>query len=246
MVRCIHFNVFRKVLNYQIKIPIDDDFGTDRSPYTGVLIPVNGILNVSGDYAIVDPKVFNGKDFFLPILVILNHNKRFKDISRSELFELMSKFGNYQIESHNRKTQDFNLDNPYDLSTVDKIDDIRIDFNFRHCPLNGALLIDNGSFIEVFLSPYTKNYFTLTESEWCTFVNYLEQKLNVSEVRDSKIEEILGDVNPYKNLLRQLGFLVSEQRYNSNQFFDSVWRFYRDKGYISEKQANALMKSMWS
>ena len=43
---------------------------------------------------------------------------------------------------------------------VDKIDDIRIDFNFRHCPLNGALLIDNGSFIEVFLSPYTKNYFT--------------------------------------------------------------------------------------
>ena len=231
MVRCIHFNVFRKVLNYQIKIPIDDDFGTDRSPYTGSLIPVNGILGVSCDYAIVDPKVFNGKDFFLPIISLLNYNKRFKDITRSELFELMSKFGNYQIELHNRKTQEFNLDNPYDLSTVDKIDDIRIDFNFRHCPLNGALLIDNGSFIEVFLSPYTKNYFTLTESEWCTFVNYLEQKLNVSEVRDSKIEEILG---------------VSEQRYNSNQFFDSVWRFYREKGYISEKQANALIKSMWS
>jgi hypothetical protein len=158
----------------------------------------------------------------------------------------MSKFGKSQIESLNREIQEFNLDNAYDLSSVDKIDDIRIDFTFKHCPLNGALLIDNGSFIEVFLSPYTKNYFTMSESEWCSFVNYLEHKLNISEIRDSKIEEILGDTKPYKNLLRQLGFLVSEQRYNSNNFFDSVWRFYRDRGYISDKQANALIKSMWS
>lgn len=228
-----------------MKISIDDDFGTDRSQYTGALIPVKGILNVSGDYAIVDPKVFNGKDFFLPILTLLNHNKRFKDISRNELFELMSKFGKFQITSFNRKTQEFNPDNVYDLIMVDKLDDIRIDFTFNHCPLRNALLIDNGSFIEIFLSPYTKNYFTLTESEWCAFVNYLESKLDLSEIRDSKIEEILGDVKPYKNLLRQLGFLVSEERHNSNQFFDSVWRFYRDRGYISDKQANALMKSMW-
>ncbi len=234
------------MLNFQLKISIDDDFGTDRSPYTGALIPVNGIISIHGDYAIVDPSIFVGKDFFLPILTLLNHNKKFKDIDRAELFDLMSKFGKSQIESLNREIQEFNLDNPYDLSSVDKIDDIRIDFTFKHCPLNGALLIDNGSFIEVFLSPYTKNYFTMSESEWCSFVNYLEHKLNISEIRDSKIEEILGDIKPYKNLLRQLGFLVSEQRYNSNNFFDSVWRFYRDRGYISDKQANALIKSMWS
>lgn len=234
------------MLNYQIKIPIDDDFGTDRSPYTAALIPVEGIISIQGDYAIVDPSIFNGKDFFSPILTLLNHNKRFKDISHGELFDLMSKFGNFQIESFNRKTQVFNLDNPYDLISIDKLDDIRIDFNFKHCPLNGALLIDSGSFIEIYLSPYTKNYWTMSESDWWRFTNYLENNLDLSEIRDNKIEEVLGDTKPYKNLLRQLGFLVSEERSNSNYFFDSVWSFYKNKGYISQKQANSLIKSMWS
>jgi hypothetical protein len=235
------------VLNYQIKIPIDDDFGTDRNQYTGALIPVKGILNIIGDYAIVDPKIFNDKDFFKPILALLNHNKRFKDIDSDELFQIMSKFGNCEyVDTNFGKSQKFNLDNPFDLSRIDKIDNIRIDFNFKHCPLSGSLLIDNGSFIEIHLSPYTKNYWTISETEWWEFTNYLEENLDLSEIRDSKIEEILGDTNPYKNLLRQLGFLVSEERRSSNYFFDSVWRYYKNKGFISQKQANSVIKSLWS
>jgi hypothetical protein len=86
----------------------------------------------------------------------------------------------------------------------------------------------------------------MTESEWCTFVNYLESKLDLSELRDDKIEEILGDVKPYKNLLRQLEFIVNNDRYTTNYFYDSVLRFYKDKGFISQKQASSLIKSMWS
>lgn len=231
------------MLNYQIKIPIDDDFGTDRNQFTGALIPVLGITSICGDYAIVDPSIFNNKDFFKPILTLLNHNKRFKDVSNDELFQIMSKFGNYQNFG---KSQKFNLDNPFDLSRVDKIDDIRIDFSFKHCPLNSVLLIDNGSFIEIHLYPYTKNYWTMSETDWWKFTNYLEENLDLSEVRDNKINEILGDTKPYKNLLRQLGFIVSEERNNSNYFFDSVWIYYQSKGYISQKQAESLIKSIWS
>jgi hypothetical protein len=233
------------VLDYQIKISIDDEFGTDRSPYTGALIPVKGIQSIRGDYAIVDPSIFNGKDFFIPVLTVLNHNKRFKDIKNDDLYELMSKFGNFQFTLSNR-TQEFNLDNPCDVWSVSKLDDIRIDISYKYCPINSAFMIDNGGYIEIHISPYTKNYFTMTESEWCTFVNYLESKLDLSELRDDKIEEILGDAKPYKNLLRQLEFIVNNDRYITNYFYDSVLRFYKDKGFISQKQASSLIKSMWS
>lgn len=233
------------MLDYQIKISIDDEFGTDRSPYTGALIPVKGIQSIRGDHAIVDPSIFNGKDFFIPVLTVLNHNKRFKDIKNDGLYELMSKFGNFQFTLSDR-TQEFNLDNPCDVWSVSKLDDIRIDISYKYCPINSVLMIDNGSYIEIHISPYTKNYFTMTESEWCTFVNYLESKLDLSELRDDKIEEILGDAKPYKNLLRQLEFIVNNDRYTTNYFYDSVLRFYKDKGFISQKQASSLIKSMWS
>jgi hypothetical protein len=233
------------VLNYIIKISIDDEFGTDRSPYSGALIPVKGIQSIAGYSAIVDPSIFNGKDFFMPVLAVLNHNKRFKDITKDELYELMSKFGNFQFTLRGQ-SQEFNLDNPCDIWCVSKLDDIRIDISYKYSPISSVLMIDNGGCIEIHISPYTKNYFTMSESEWCTFVNYLERRFDLSEVRDDKIEEILGDVKPYKNLLRQLEFIVNNDRYICNNFFESVLRFYKDKGFISQKQASALMKSMWS
>lgn len=230
------------MLQYRIVIPIDDEFGTSSSPYTGKLDPVVGITSIQGDIAQVDPNLLMDKPFFEPVKQIIKLGKSLKEISQKDLTKLM--IDNLHLnKSEDGEYYEFDPNNIYDLKIAHKLDDIRIDLEYKNSPVKDFFLIDKGSYVDIFLSPFTKNYFTLSESEWCRFYFYLNKNLSLSQLRDARIDEVLGDVNPYKNLLRQLNFIVENG--NSNRFFNSVLNFYREKGFISEKQANAIMKSIW-
>ena len=227
---------------YKILVHVDDDFYID--PDTGQPENNQSIISTSGDYAQVDPNLLMDKSFFEPVKEIIKLGKDFKDISKKDLDDIMDNLSlkKSKYDCDERHTY-FELDNPYDLYCASKLDDIRIDFGYKHCPVYDILLIDRDAYVEIHLSTFTKNYFTISSTEWWRFCEYLNKKLSKAEVRDGKIEEILGDVKPYKNLLRNLEFIVENG--DSNRFFNSVLNFYREKGFISEKQAKAIMKSIW-
>lgn len=222
------------MLNYLIKLFIDDDFKT----------PTRGVNKVIDGYGLVDSSLFVGKSFFKPIELILNLDKRLKDISSKELYNLFSQFGKCKLSD--KGDLRFNLNNPFDIYNIHIMDKNRISIMYKYCPISSVFLFDRDDCIEIHISPYTKNYWTISEGEWHKFLHYIDNNLEKSKVRDKKIDEILGDYNPYINLIRQLSFIVSEQHLKSNRFYDSVLNYYNTKGFISDKQAKAISKGLWN
>ena len=203
---------------------------------------------VSGGDATVDPRIFDGKSFFKPIEAILKQNKRIFELDQKSFEDIMSQFGEFELHSNDRNLQ-FSGDNQYDLHYA-YLDNSqkgigRLLIHYRNCPVTSFYLLDDGKMVKIILSPFTKNYFTITESEWIKFIDYLENELGISEIRDIKINEILGDKNSHINVVRQLGFIVNNDSRQSNRFLSSVYYQYKEKGFITDRQASAVAKTIW-
>lgn len=239
------------MLPFYIDISVDDDFGIDDGWGTSLISThksVKGIIRWSGNDAVVDPKIFDGKPFFKPVEDVLRNNVRITDLTQESFVELMKPFGEFVIGSNDRNLV-FNGDNAYDLmyAYVDNSQKGvgRLCFNFRNCPVSSFYLIDDGGTIKIVLSPFSKNYYTITESEWYSFVNYLERELGIAELREIKLNDILGDKNSHINIVRQLAFIVDKDSRRSNSFLSSVYDHYRKKGFITDRQAQAVAKTIW-
>lgn len=236
------------MLPFYIDITVDDDFGVDQGWSNRTVKTVNGIIKWSGNDAVVDPKIFDGKPFFKPVEAILKNNVRITDLTQESFVELMKPFGEFVIGSNDRNLV-FKGDNSYDLmyAYVDNSQKRvgRLCFNFRNCPVSSFYLIDNGGTIKIILSPFSKNYYTITESEWYSFFNYLERELGLAELREIKLNDILGDKNSHINIIRQLSFIVDKDSRQSNRFLCSVYDHYRRNGFITDRQAIAVAKTIW-
>jgi len=234
------------MLNYYITIPIDDDFGVKNpssyysSTSTVVLgskCNVEGIKNLLGNNAEVDPAILSCKNFWKPVEKFLKYGKKINEITNKELFSLFSDFGEHEIE---RDSMIFDTDNDYDLAQIHHNID-RISFNYKNCPVYSFYLIQLDDVVKIILGPYTKDYFVMEESQWIRFVNHL--KGGIKENRELKLNELLGESpEVYTNIIRQLKFL--EKTGKTDSFQSSVLDFYDKRGYITEKQAKVIKNKL--
>ena len=237
---------------FDITIMVDDDFGVPQystwGPSNTSSYNIKGISDISNGNASIDPVIFKGKNFWLPIEMLFSKfcsKVSFSDITNEELSEFASEFGQFEVYDNNIV---FNKDNFYDLESIylDNSTNIgRISFQYKNSPINSFYLMDEGSYVKIIITPFTKNYYTIRETEWNDFVNYLEISLSIAESRDIKINEILGDKpDPNINIIRQLKFIVNHIG-SYDTFLDSVYKFYKKNGFITDKQANVLRTIMW-
>lgn len=240
------------MLKYHIQISCDNNFGVPQSYGFNTNpqpIAPEGISHlVVGGNSQVDPNIFQNKDFFKPVLKLLNFNKRFKDINREELINLFLDFGKITgDDSYNswEITLDFDPDNECDLIAIYYQKD-RISFQYRNSPVTSFYCIDDGNKISILLSPYTQTYWTISDTEWWYFMDYLKKEMSIQDKRDQKLRQILDDNSPnFSNIIRQLNFIVECDRRKSNSFMDSVQSYYKTHGFITQKQADALKKNIW-
>ncbi len=232
------------MLEFFISLQVDDDFGVPQNSW-GPISPYipSGLLCIIGNFAKVNPDIFDRKDFFKPIESIIRNNININDLSKKDIEKIMSKFGDYEMNSDVMK---FNPDNYYDLDQIfiDKNkNDTRISIRYLNCPINSFYLLQEGNALKVIISPFTQNYYSITETEWLEFLNYLKEKIGISELRDIKLNQIF-DEKPNKsvNLIRQLRFKLNK---SSDRFLNSVLDFYEKRGYLSDKQYNSVAKNIW-
>lgn len=232
------------MIPFYISLSVDDDFGFEDTLFTkSSKKKVRGIIDFSNNESIVDPKIFENKNYFKPVEYFLKNNISILDLLEIRFIEIMKEFGKFELKSNGYLK--FEDDNNFDLESafIDKSSKLsRISLNFRNCPVNSFYLIDNGQSLKIIVSPFTKNYYTITEVEWYTFIEYIEE--GVSEMREAKLNEILSDKVSYINLMRQLKFIVKNKR--SNSFLNSVYSYYEKNGYITEKQAKFIMEQIWN
>jgi hypothetical protein len=231
------------MINYYLQISIDDDFGYQDTFSGRIRVNPNYIQNISGDHATIDPNLFIGRNFYKPIEELLKLGKPLKDITNNDYRELLSKLGEHKLENYKSLCAKFNKNNPYDLefSSIEHSDKItRVLFRYANSPINSLYLIEESGVVKIIVSPFTKNYFVITDTEWYYFVRYLTEEISIAEIRDIKINQIFVD-KPDKafNLIRQMKFYLKE---SSNSFLLSVLSYYDKNGYISDKQFNAVAK----
>jgi hypothetical protein len=235
------------MLNYYITIPIDDDFGVQNpnsyygstsSLVLGSKCNVEGIKNLLGNNAEVDPTIISCKNFWKPVEKLLKYGKKINELTENEFESLFSEFGKYEMRD--RDDMRFDTDNDYDLSQIHHNID-RISFNYKNCPVYSLYLIQLDNLVKIILGPYTKDYFVMEESQWLRFVNHL--KGGIKENRELKLNEVLGEKSEvYTNIIRQLKFLDKTGRTDS--FQSSVLDFYDKRGYITEKQAKVIKSKL--
>lgn len=169
--------------------------------------------------------------------------KPLKDITNNDYRELLSKLGEHKLKKYKSLCAEFNKNNPYDLefSSIEHSDKItRVLFRYANSPITSLYLIEEAGVVKIIVSPFTKNYFVMTGTEWYYFVRYLTEEISIAEIRDMKINQIFGN-KPDKafNLIRQMKFYLKE---NYNSFLSSVLSYYNKNGEISDKQFNAVAK----
>jgi hypothetical protein len=254
------------MLPYYITIPIDDDFGINRSNYwsntPSLRYTPDGILRynttsfhsqhhgmMSSVEAVVDVNLLKNKNFFKPLEAILSQDIKLNDITQKDFEKIMSKFG--EFEKRSDRSIVFNFDNFYDLELayIDKKKNgsTRLCLRYINSPVSSFYIINDGSSVlRVMMGVFTKDYYVMTEYQWLEFVNYIKKNMDLSEQRDLKIGQILDEkTSENLNILRQLKFIVSKDRRKSNRFLDSVYDYYEKNGFITEKQSKCVGKYIW-
>lgn len=247
-----------------IRISVDDDFGSSSNSYASSLhqqyginpipqIP-NGIRSISGSEAIVDESVLRGINSWTVVSSLMSRNFSLAHSTQEEFQEHMSRFGKFKVEENSRDeySLSFDDDNAYDLKWARFIDnDSRgkqfntMDIWYQNNPISYFFLKNEGNYTSIDISTFSKNYFVYSESDWWNFMDCLQKGLSIQEIRDIKISQILNETpSVYANVIRQLHF-KTKYKSPSNRFLDSVYHFYEKNGFITEKQAKAVMREIW-
>ena len=230
---------------FKIQVMCDDDFGVRNNWGTSsnIVLP-KGISSISGGLCEINPDLFKGRHFWIPVSKFLSRYESVSDIDYYQLGDFLSQFGQLEMEDD---TFIFDRDNDYDLECVhldNKGEYGRIDFSYVNCPLQDFYLIDEGSYFKILPSLFSKNYYTMMEEEWIRFLDALE--LDLSELREIKLKQILGDDKPfiYQNIMRQLRFSIDYGR-NDDKFLKNINSFYIKNLFITDKQAKVAKSLIW-
>ena len=236
------------MLKYYLDISVDDDFGVNSNSWMGgnTIVNPDFIKSINGSKAIIDPNLFIGRNFFKPLEKLLENDVPLSKLSHDDFVKVVSNFGKCKVTKNKKRTIiDFSSDNHFDLNYayIENSDQVRISFDYKNSPVNSFYLLEEDSgVVKVMVSPFTKNYYVLDQTEWWYFVNYLTEKVSIAETRDFRINQVLSD-KPDKsvNLIRQLKFYVKK---NSNSFLYDVLSFYNKRGYLTDRQFAAVAKTI--
>lgn len=119
--------------------------------------------------------------------------------------------------------------------------EILVNDEFDASNLRGIFSI-NGSnaIIDEIVSPFTKNYFTISDSEWWNFINYLDKNYNVQKIREDKLNLIFKDDSdldlPTSNIIRKLKFIDDNEPEYRNNFLSKILSYYKKYGKLSKRQ----------
>lgn len=199
------------MLKYYLDISVDDEFGVNTNSWMGTSTIVNPefIKSINGNKAIIDPNLFIGRNFFKPVEKLLENNVPLSRLSHDDFVKIVSTFGKCKVTKNKKRTIiDFNSDNYFDLNYahIENTDQVRILFDYKNSPVNSMYLLEEDSgVVKVIVSPFTKSYYVLDQTEWWYFVEYLTEKSSVAETRDLRINQILSDKQDKSvNLVRQM------------------------------------------
>src|ERR1022692_1181294 len=214
------------MLPFYLTIQTDDDFGVPQ--YSGWGTPPNTLNKVKGmstvnpgNFSTIDPKIFENKALFKPVADLLSQGFRLKEMTQESFEKLMSRYGEFESDRGSfkefaRTTLVFKPDNAYDLEFAsfenNKNDIVRISVRYKNSPVRSFYImdLDDGKEIKILPTPFTQNYYTITDSEWGDFMKCLEGDMGTAEIRDMKLNQLLGDSpNQHANVARQLGFVVN-------------------------------------
>lgn len=249
--------------NHIVRISVDDNFGQFNNNWmsvSSVVLP-KGIKSiqtvnygsVSGIEAIVDENILNSINSWVVVNSLMNNDFDLVSSTQEEFKELMSRFGNFTIdEKDDECSLHFDIDNGYDLAYARFINnDSRgkeyntMDIWFKNNPISNFFLKEERGMTIIDIGTFSKSYYVYSETDWWYFTDFLQKGPTIQEIRDIKINEILNEKSSvYLNLLRQLYF-TSNYKKPSNSFLTSVYNFYEKNGFITERQAKAVMKEIW-
>lgn len=234
-----------------IEILIDDEFGYKTNFFgQSQIVAPKGITQIKGSKAFVDPQLFQYCNFYKPIQKLIKYEQSLTTLNKVGFQNLFQEFGKIkEVDSNSNWNHILELhpDNCYDLKSIYLSKD-KICFQYINCPINDFFVTESNNHWTINLSPFSKSYYTCSDTDWWYFTDYLDKIINPVEIRDFKISEILDETNStnnFKNVIRQLQFIVKNRRNISNSFLDSVYSYYQKKGFISKKQADCVAKIIW-
>lgn len=248
-----------------IRISVNDDFGNNGYTYQSPLhqqyginptqkMP-NGIKSISGYEAIVDEKVLKSINSWNVVSSLLSRNFNLYCLTQEDFRKYMSLFGTFKVDdssNDNECSLYFEDDNSYDLKYVRFINNDKrgrqyntMDIWYQNNPINYFFLKEEGNVTIIDIGTFSKSYYVYSEDDWENFIDFINRAPSIQEIRDIKISQILNEKpSVYANLLRQVYFR-NKYKSPSNSFLESVYTFYEKNGFITDKQAKAVMKEIW-
>lgn len=225
-------------MEYHLEILVDDEFDASN---------LRGIFSINGSNAIIDEIIFKGNTFYKPVLEIVKND--LSEISKEKILEIGNLLSdNIKVSESNYGCHydiNFEKNNVYDLDKI-SLDDSNINckrllIQYHHCPINNFYLIEEGlNKVKIIVSPFTKNYFTISDLEWCDFINYLDKNYNIQRIREDKLNFIFKDDNdldlPTSNIIRKLKFIDDNEPEYRNSFLSNILSYYKKYRKLSEKQ----------
>ena len=222
-------------MKFYIETLVDSDFDAEE-----------GISSIVFPNAIIDKSIFNGKDFFKPVLKILECD--INELSRSSISNLLNNLPNVIIQEEGDSFL-FSENNPYDIDDViidfKDEDQKRISIRYKHCSVSSFYIIQESiDSVKVILTELNRCYYTLSNIEWFRFLDSLKVNYDVREQRNFKIDSIFSNKSSLEtmNLVRILRFIEDNEPKYRNSFLSSVLSFYGNRGYLSDKQINKCLQ----
>lgn len=218
-------------MTHEFNIHVDDDFGRRNS------VPgISSYVHRHGKRAIVDQRILMGHSFWRPIELLLKIEKRYKNLSSEEFIAAFEPLRDGEADGERIYYPDTN---PYDLQSISRCHEDRILIQYQNCHLSNIYAMDyEGDHVEIQVTPDTKSYFTMGEWEWRLFVERISEDKQTR--REDALNELLSETSAFTDIIRRLRYKISHGR--SNSFERSVYDFYDKRGYITEKQAQALLR----
>lgn len=228
-------------MNYSIVTNVDEEFGH----YMGTPHPVPGVkgfttkqislssgITMHSRSVIVDEQALMGQPFWRPIELLTKIEKRIDELTDDEFHKAFAPL-------RGERDDDLIVFDDLNDHDVNKIfrDKDRIGISFKESHLSSVYAIQLEDSVQINLTPSTKSYYQLEESEWVKFLGLLTKDLQ--DRREDALNDLLSERPTWSNLMRRIRYRISIGAQNS--FECSVYDFYKSKGYITEKQANALM-----
>lgn len=198
-------------------------------------------------------ELFKSDDWYQPMLFFSQY--KVEKLTTAVIKKYLESKGlEYKLDMYNEGNYKFDISstNQYDLKCIFKRDGTHFYTDHVYNKVNSVVYMDNTPVYqdEIIVNIEHRNGWLVDKNEWEHFLNHRHDvDEDVQEIRDDKLANLLEDDNDEKmakdfnfHLIRHMRAFTKEY---SNSFVDSVYDFYKRKGYITKRQLDSLKKTMY-